>query len=408
MDLLSSKPFWPIRDGLPDTYPPLDRDVRCEVAIIGAGITGALIAWELADAGVSTVVLDRREVAHGSTSGSTSLLQYELDEPLHRLIRHLGNDRAVRTYRRCRDAIDGIEALVLRHRIDCGFMRKPSLLLASRAAHVRPLQRELEARRAAGFAVEWWSRARLARSSTLPQPGAILSWDGAQVDSYRLTYGLLAAAQRRGVHIHERTAVTRTRFKTRGVELKTSRGPTVRARRLVIAAGYEAGAFLPEQVTALHSTFAIASHPVADFSGWPEERCLIWETARPYVYLRTTEEGRIIIGGYDEPFRDPDARDRLLGAKAAALQRRFRQLLPRIDFELATAWAGTFAATTHGLPYIGRYPDVPHTWFGLGYGGNGVTFSKLAAELIRDQLLGRPNTDEALFGFAASRPGEDA
>ncbi len=407
MDLLSPEPFWPVRDGIPATYAPLDRDVHCDVAIIGGGITGALVAWEMADAGVDAVVLDRREAAHGSTAGSTSLLQYEIDEPLHRLARHLGPDRAIRSYRRCRDAIDGIADLVKRLRLDCGFMRKPSLLLASQAAHLPQLRREFAARREAGFSVDWWSRSRLARSSTLPQSAAIFSQDGAQVDAYALSHGLLAAAQRRGVSIYERTSVTRTRFRSRGVELKTSRGCTVRARRLVIAAGYEAGAFLPEPVTALHSTYAIVSHPVPRFSGWPADRCLIWETARPYVYLRTTEDDRIIIGGYDEPFRDPAARDRLLGAKSAALQRRFGQLFPRIEFELAGSWAGTFAATKHGLPYIGSHPEVPHTWFALGYGGNGITYSKLAAELIRDQLLGRPNTDETLFGFGL-RPGREA
>ncbi|MBS0630306.1 MAG: FAD-dependent oxidoreductase [Verrucomicrobia bacterium] len=405
MDLLSPEPFWPRRDGLPATYAPLERDARCEVAIIGAGITGALVAWELADAGIDTIVLDRRETAHGSTAGSTSLLQYEIDEPLHRLMRQVGTDRAVRSYQRCRDAVDDIAALVARLGLDCGFRRRTSLLLASRAAHLPQLRREFEARRDAGFLVDWWPRSQLTRCSTLSQPAAILSHDAAEVDSYRLAHGLLGAAHRRGVRIHERTAVTRTRFTAGGVELKTARGGTVRARRLVIAAGYEAGMFLPETLTALHSTYAIVTHPVKTFSGWPADRCLIWETARPYLYLRTTEDDRMIVGGYDEPFRDPVARDRLLGAKRAALHRRLKQLFPRIAFEVAGAWAGTFAVTAHGLPYIGRHPAVPHTWFALGFGGNGVVFSQLGAQMIRDQIQGRANADEALFGFGPRRGG---
>lgn len=405
MNLLSPEPFWPRRDGLPATYAPLEGNAACDVAIIGAGITGALVAWEMADAGIDALVLDRREAAHGSTAGSTSLLQYEIDEPLHRLAQQLGPDRAVRSYQRCRDAIDGLAQLVARLGLDCGFRRRTSLLLASRAAHLPQLRREYAARCDAGFAVDWWPRRQLAQCSTLPQPAAILSHDAAEVDSYRLAHGLLQAAQRRGVRIHERTAVEQTRFTRRGVELKTARSGTVRARRLVIAAGYEAGAFLPETVTALHSTFAIVTHPVKNFTGWPADRGLIWETARPYIYLRTTEDDRLIIGGYDEPFCDPRARDRLLGAKRAALHRRLKQLFPRIAFEVSGAWAGTFAVTAHGLPYIGRHPAVPHTWFALGFGGNGIVFSQLAAGLIRDQLQGRPNSDEALFGFGPRPEG---
>ncbi len=399
MDLLSSTPFWPIQDGLPASYPALAGDAACEVAVLGAGISGALAAWHLAEAGVDTIVLDRRDVAHGSTAGSTSLLQYEIYEPLHRLARRFGPERAARCYHRCRDAIDAIGRIVGRRGLDCAFERKQSLFLASHRGHLGRLEREFAARRAAGFAVEWWSRGRLRAESSLPHPAGILSRDGGQLDSYRFTHGLLAAAERRGARIHDRTAVTRTQFRARGVELRTAGGARVRARHLVIATGYEAESFLPTPHTSLQSTFALVSEPLAGFPGWPARRCLIWETADPYVYLRTTPDDRVLLGGYDEPFRDPRARDRLLPAKTAALVRRFRQLFPGIPLPVAYAWAGTFARTDDGLPFIGRHPGVPHAWFALGFGGNGITYSLLAAEYIRDQVLGRPNADAELFGF---------
>ena len=141
MNLLSPRPFWPIRDGLPAVFPALQEDARCDVAIIGAGVSGALSAQALAKAGLDTVVLDRREVAHGSTSGSTSLLQYELDEPLHRLARRWGREKAERCYQRCGDAIDDVEKAARAARVECGFSRRASLLLASRASHVSRLRR---------------------------------------------------------------------------------------------------------------------------------------------------------------------------------------------------------------------------------------------------------------------------
>lgn len=403
MKLLSSTPFWPVRDGLPATFPPLDRDLSCDVAVIGAGISGALAAWHLASAGLDTVVLDRREAAHGSTAGSTGLLQYEIDEPLHRLAARHGPAVARAAYHACRDAIDRLGQLVRDLRLDCGFARHPSLFLARHRAHVTRVRREFEARRAAGFDVTWWSRSHLARESSLPHPAGILSADGAQVDAYRLTHGLLRAAAGRGARIHDRTTVTRRRPRARDVLLSTDRGPVVRARHLVVAAGYEAGAFLPAPVTALHSTFAIVSEPLPALPGWPARDALIWESSTPYTYLRTTADHRVMIGGYDEPFRDPAARDALLPAKSAALLRRFRQLFPAIPFETAGAWAGTFAHTTDGLPFIGAHPAVPRAWFALGYGGNGITFSLLAAEIIRDLILGRPSPLAAIFRFDRPR-----
>jgi glycine/D-amino acid oxidase-like deaminating enzyme len=401
MDLLSCCPFWPIKDGLPAAYPPLERTISADVAIIGGGITGALVAWHLAAAGVSVVLVDRREVAHGSTAGSTSLLQYEIDVPLQRLEKQLGPDRARRAYQGCLGAVHGIGRLVRKLRIECGFEPAGSLLLARNRASVSALHREYLARRKAGFAVEWWSRRELARRSSLPQPAALFSrrGDAAQVDAYALAYGLLEAAVTLGASVHDRTTVVRHRTTPRGVELFTDRGARIRARWLVVATGYESDRFLPEPVTTLHSTYALASEPVAEFRGWPAGLPVIWETGDPYLYLRTTHDHRIILGGYDEPFRDPVARDRLLGGKAAALRRRFAQLFPRIPLEVATAWAGTFGKTADGLPYIGGHPAAPRTWFALGYGGNGITYSLIAAELFRDFLATGVARDLDLYGF---------
>jgi glycine/D-amino acid oxidase-like deaminating enzyme len=399
MDLVSSWPFWPIVDEVPVQFPALTRDARCEVVVIGAGITGALVAWHLAGAGIDTIVVDRRTAAHGSTAASTSLLQYELDEPLWRLARNFGRPFAERCYHRCREAIDAIEHLVRELKVPCGFSRRPSLLLAANKNHVARLRREFAAREAAGLAVEWWSRRRVAAESTLPHPAAILSRDGADVDAYRLALGLLAAARGQGVRVFDHTDVVRRKIDRHGVELATANGFRIRAREVIIATGYEADRQLPQATTALHSTFALVSEPVAAFEGWPADRCIMWETRRPYLYLRTTPDNRAMIGGYDESFRDPVARDELLPWKTAALQRRFSQLFPRIPIEVATSWAGTFATTAHGLPFIGCHPKRPRTWFALGYGGNGVTFGIIAAEIIRAALTGGADRDAALFGF---------
>lgn len=197
----------------------------------------------------------------------------------------------------------GLEKLVRRLRIDCGFTRKSSLLLATNRSHLPRLRREYEARAHAGFNVEWWDRPRIIRGSSLPQPAGILSPGAGQLDAYRLTHsGLLAAAQRRGARIYDRTTVTRTRFRRRGVELRTA---------AATACGRAIWSWPPAMrrtrscrygMTELHSTYALISEPVTTFPGWPADRCLIWETADPYVYLRTTPDGRIVIGGYDDPF----------------------------------------------------------------------------------------------------------
>jgi glycine/D-amino acid oxidase-like deaminating enzyme len=398
MDLFSGCPFWPVRNGLLATYPPLEQSTRCDVAIIGGGITGACIAHELAAAGQSVVVLDRRDIGTGSTAGSTSLLQYELDTPLVELAERMGEKAAARSYCVCAEAIERIGALADLRPGHCGFRRRESFYGAPTIREARALRIEYELRRRHGFAVQYWDRARIAAASTLPYQAAIVSRPAAEIDAHCFTHELLQAAARRGVRIHDRTSVRRYGATRTGVVLHTDRGAEVRARRLVIAAGYEASSFLRLRRISLHSTYALISEPLPAFPGWPGRR-LIWETARPYFYMRTTADNRVIMGGADEPFTDPERRARLLPAKTRLLRRRFQRCFPQSRLEVAYAWAGTFAQTEDGLPFIGAHPSFPRAYFALGYGGNGITFSMVAAGLIRDFCSGRTNADAALFRF---------
>ena len=129
------------------------------------------------------------------------------------------------------------------------------------------------------------------------------------------------------------------------------------------------------------------------------EQCLIWETANPYLYLRTTLDGRALVGGEDEDFVDARRRDRLIARKARVLERKFQRLFPSIPIESAFAWAGTFAHTQDGLPYIDRSPDLESAYVALCYGGNGITYAALAGEIIRDEILERKNENADLFRF---------
>ena len=85
--------------------------------------------------------------------------------------------------------------------------------------------------------------------------------------------------------------------------------------------------------------------------------------------------------------------------KSKSLERSFTKLFPEITFKTDFRWAGTFASTKDGLPYIGSIRQRPHTYFALGFGGNGITFSAIAAGIIKDMLIGKKNKDAEIFKF---------
>jgi glycine/D-amino acid oxidase-like deaminating enzyme len=216
------------------------------------------------------------------------------------------------------------------------------------------------------------------------------------VDPYRLTHALLARAAGRGARVFDRTEITEETFAGGGLTLRTSRGPVIRARRVVMALGYEIPRPLRRDIVQLSSTYALVSEPVPAWTGW-EDRCLVWESARPYHYLRTTSDGRVMIGGEDEAFLDPGRRDRKLPRKVARLSTQLTRMLPGLGAEPAFGWTGTFGSTADGLPYLGELAGAPGRIFALGYGGNGITFGAVAAEVVRDICLGKTRPDARLY-----------
>lgn len=398
MDLISSHPFWPTKDGLLGVYPTLQENAECEVVILGGGITGALVADRLTKEGRDVIVLDKREVASGSTSASTALLQYEIDTPLTELIKLRGKTEAEEAYRACLESIGKIEQLCCELDDDCGFQRKESVYLAVKKRETKKLQMECDARRAAGIDVIFLSQAEVEERFSFSRPAALLSRTAGEVDAFRFAHRLLARAQTGGARIFDRTEVTKYEPRADGITLTTATGFTVNSRWAIFATGYEAVEILDRDVVSLKSSFAIASEPLSSSPGWWEQ-CLLWETARPYLYLRATSDGRAIIGGEDDPFKNARRRDALIPKKAERLARRFRELFPQIHLEVAYAWAGTFGETKDGLAYIGSVPELPSCYFTLGFGGNGITFSVVAADIIADAIMGRPNEQARLFRF---------
>ena len=399
MKLKSGCIFWPqVYQGPRPHFPKLERDMKCDVAIIGGGITGALVAYHLTRAGIPTLLVDRHEVGHGSTAASTGLLLYEIDTPMIELAGRIGKERAVAAYRASVESLLAFEPLVGELGDSCGLVARPSLYLASDEKDVDQLRAECEARRSMQIEVEFLSRDELREAFNVRRPAALWSRRAFEVDPFRLTLQLIRRATTMGLHVFNETEIRHVTTESNCMTLHCSTDVRVTARKVVFATGYETMQKLPGDLCRLSSTYALASQPLPSLTKWPE-RCLIWESARPYSYLRTTEDDRAIIGGGDEDIADPSRRDRLLEEKTRYLCESFSELFPHLPIEVSCGWAGTFAQSKDDLPYIGELPQFPHSYFALGYGGNGITFGLLAAQVLRDLFLGKKDERAELFGF---------
>lgn len=398
MDLISGYPFWLIKSGLPFDYPLLTQDASADVVILGGGISGALMAYHLGEAGVSCIVIDKRTIGLGSTCASTSLLQYEIDVPLSDLQKKIGDDDAVKAYRLSSDAIDKLEEIAARIGFN-GFHRKQSLYFSAGKKDVNFIKEEFRVRKESGFDVELLDRRQIQESFFIDAPAAILSSQAAETNAYAFTHALHQYNISKGVKVFDRTDAVQIDHSAGGVEIVTNRGHRLRTGKLIYANGYEAVNYVHEKIVSLTSTYAICSEQMLPGTLGMNPGALYWNTDVPYLYMRNTPDQRLIIGGRDEPFYNPEKRDKLLAKKAKLLSRDCKRLLD-IDFKMEFAWTGTFGATKDGLPFIGPYKKLPNSYFALGFGGNGITFSLIAAAFLTDMVKGIKNDSLKLFAFS--------
>jgi glycine/D-amino acid oxidase-like deaminating enzyme len=398
IDLRTGQTVWNINPPHLRRHSKLTKDMRTEILVIGAGISGALISQSLTQLGMEVVTIDRRDIGKGSTTASTAMLSYEADLNLIDLIRKRGKKNAVRAYELGVEAIDAIEATVKTLDDASDFRRKRSLYLASSKRDVPMLRREFHVRKQNNFSVELLGRSEISTRYRIDAPCAIMNEDAAEVNPLKLTLALFRSAKAKGLRVFSQTEATCYSRLGKESAVTMRNGCKIRAKNVVFATGYESQQFLRQDKVRLVSSYAISSAPNVNFpKGY--ERPVIWESARPYLYVRSTADDRILAGGEDVGFVDEARRDALLRAKTNALKKKLHRLLPSIQWNLATSWTGTFGQSEDGLPYIGAHKDFPGPVSALGYGGNGITFSAIASKIIPDLLKARRKADAGIFRF---------
>ncbi len=374
------------------------RTIHCDVLVVGAGITGALIGDQLTREGMKVCVIDRREAGWGSTSASTGLLQYEIDTELQELTAHYGIADAVLAYRACKSAVVRLRALA-KALGGIDFQPMQSLYYASHWYHQRRLRQEAALRKAHGFELETLERSALLEKFGIKAPVAILTPLAAQTDPYQFAHRLLGHIEAGGGRVHARTALTGFKRIRDGLQVQTDRDLSVRCKHLIFASGYECQTWLHQRLASNRSSYVFISEPMPDALG-PLKKTLIWESSRPYLYLRCTVDHRLVVGGEDDALDIAVRRDARVMVKAQALLKRANRLFPHLPLRIAFAWAGTFAETNDGLPYFGTHEQYgPRVHFAMAYGGNGIVYSLVGARLLRDALQGRRNPCAELFSF---------
>lgn len=357
---------------------PLAADVRCDTVIVGAGFTGLSAAHELAQAGVSAIVLEANAVGWGASGRNGGVVSPKFRVPFPELAARHGLDTARRLNALAHQAVETVARHVQEHGItDAHFRLGGYLRCAHNSSRLAQMRTEAD-----------WLRANLGDTSSRALSahevaaetgshgfvGGLLHLDAGSIHPLNYVRGLARALDERGVPIHERTPALRFRTEADGIIVETP-GGVVRAAQLIIATNSYSDV-TPATRGIAHTLIPFRSAIIATetLPADLDRQLLIsassyGETRRMMRWFRKVD-GRFVFGGRGA-FGKEDTEAAFRG-----LQRAMTKLFPDLhDIPLEFRWSGHVAMTLDRLPHVGRLDA--RTCFASGYNGTGVAMSSL-------------------------------
>lgn len=379
---------------------PLSENLTAEVCIVGAGIAGVTTAYLLARQDRRVVLVDDGPVGGGMTGRTTAHLVNALDERYSDVEKILGEECS-RLYAKSHTAaIDQIESIVTKEKINCDFERVEGYLFVPPGGAVKELTRELGALHRAGLReverVDAVPTARLETDAVLRFPRQ------AQFHPLKYLDGVARAILELGGRIFTGTRVIEIEDGDR-VKIKTSSGFTISAQAAVVATNCPINDRLViHSKQAPYATYVIGMRVTREV-----EHALFWDTALtaedekrqigpiPYHYCRFArdeENDVFIVGGEDH--KSGQAED--FEQRFAKLERWTRDRFPFVG-EVTDRWSGQVMEPVDGVAYIGRNPGDKNVYVVTGDSGNGMTHGTIAGILIVDLIAGRENPWAKLY-----------
>ena len=369
--------------------PQLAKDMTADVCVVGAGIAGLTTAYLLADEGRSVVVLDDGGIASGETSRTTAHLVTALDDRYFALENLHGEKGARLAAESHRAAIDRIEAIVAREKIDCEFERLDGYLFAPPGESSDVLDKELAAAHRAGLTeVERVARAPLQAFDTGP---CLRFPRQAQFHPLKYLDALARAIEEKGGRIFNKTQADGFKDGAPG-QVTTGKGPVVSAGATVVATNTPVNDWVEIHTKqAAYRTYVIGLRvPKGTVT-----RALYWDTPDPYHYVRLQNADKdevLIVGGEDHKTgQADDARERFERLEAWT-----RERFPAAG-EIEFRWSGQIMEPVDGLAFIGRNPGDKNIYVVTGDSGNGMTHGTIAGILLTDLIRGLKNDWESLY-----------
>lgn len=384
--LIKGDTYWD-EEGEDFDFKPLDKDIRTEILIIGAGMSGTLATHVLSKETTMkiTMVEALEDVAMGSSRANTGLLQVSSDTMLHEFFDTIGEKKGRDFYKMCQEAMNDLISLG-KSLPNSTLRKRKSLYCATAEEAVEKIKKEYDALTEQGMIVTYLEPEDVLEKYGVKCYGALMILGDADVNPVAFIDQVTKENLKRGVDIFINTEVDLDSVKPN--QITTRNGHTITFDHLIFATGYAKKYEEVKDFVEINRTYAFMTEPIEE-EPWPDE-VMIWETKSPYLYLRTTQDRRIVVGGRDEEvdalMDDKDHRDKVFKKLKQDVDQLFKNP-PTLNID--HSYNALFGTVKDGLPLMGRDPNIANHYYILGYEGNGTCYSMAGAKIILNLITHR-------------------
>jgi glycine/D-amino acid oxidase-like deaminating enzyme len=374
------------------TFPKLRKDASTDVLIIGGGLAGLWCAYLLTKAGKHVTLIEKNKLGMSVTSCTTAFLTQSIDTPLTELEEIYSKDLARSVWQSHGEAIDLIEAIVEKEKIDCDFMRIPMHIYAKTDKEMGPLREENDLAVELGFDSRMVEKPLPNFMTTFQSVGAQKIMKQGKYHPLKFFKGLLKASVKNGLEVYQKTEAVKISGKST-FTVETRSGTKILAKKVIVAT-YDPFNN-PKPVHLKKGMYESYVYALRIQQGLIPEG-LYMDQDNPYHYFRVDRENsrtdRLIIGGEDhrhellKPLRNKSFK---------ALKQFIDETFPDLEYKVLEKWDCEILEPSDGLALIGEY--APGQFLASAFSGNGMTYSAIAGMIISDMILGRDNEFASIF-----------
>lgn len=392
IDMHNGNLYWPHTYVKEDYNDSLEAEY--DVVIIGGGMSGALCAYRFSKAGYRTLIVEQHEIGSGSSAANTGLMQYMSDKLLHECVKDFGVLEAYHFYKASKEGLQDIGEISKLLHPNVNFIQRDSLFYASKKKHRQTIIDEYNALKRYGFPAEYITDEQLKKEYGINKYNALITHEDAEINPYIFVNELVKYAHTHyNLHCVEHCELTSYKAYDDIVECELT-DKKVLAQHLIMTTGYAKNEITKKYIRreAFVASYAVVTKPT---DIW-KDKVMIWESARPYLYIRHVPGNRVLIGGLDESTEKIPSK-RHINKRGKQLIKAFNKLFPNIEVEMDYAYGARFGETKDGKPFIGKLEDNAEVYGLYGYGGNGTVYSSFGSKLLLDMIDGKYNPLSEIF-----------